>query len=175
MNLKEAFNQNKIDNKREILIEYSIEFPVMMIHSQLKDDYHDFHVYWKIDIPSSEILVAEGYMDDQPFDDCSSSLNIFQKMKGLKVWKGVKKEFLHRFKKVEGCTHLTEIAFATFDFILSRLHGPTSRPMSEKEKDQLRCGLAKMICDNNSCTVYNQKNWQHFDARGAYKGKNYME
>lgn len=160
---------------REILIEYKQDYPFMWIHSSLKDDYHFFHIYWKIDIDSEMVLEMEGILDEQPFTDCSGALNIFQNMSGLKIWKGVKKEFIKRFKRPEGCTHLTEIAFATFDFIMSRLHGPTSRPLDEKQKNQIRCELAKMICDGDGCIIYNKENWKHFDERGAYKGKNYLE
>ncbi len=86
---------------------------------------------------------------------------------------GVKKNFRKRFSKEEGCTHITELSLATFDFIIARLYGPGSEELSEEEQAKRRHQIANFLCKNNSCVIFNEENRSCFDEQGRYKKKAY--
>lgn len=173
MALSKSFEALSFQNEREISIKYAIKHDIMWVKSRLKDDHHDISLYWQIDIPTHSVTALEGLMDEKPFEDCPNSLRILEKIKGLEIGVGVKKKFRTRFAKEEGCTHITELSLATFDFIISRLYGPNSRDFSEEEKDKQMGMIAGFLCKNNSCTIFNQGNLEQFDSCGRYKKKDY--
>ncbi len=173
MDLREQIEGMSFLNKREISIQYAMDSGKMRVLSRLKDEYHDMKLYWLIDVATHCVEEMDGLMDEQPFDDCGNALRILKQMPGLEIGVGVKRNFRARFAKQEGCTHITELAVATFDFIISRLYGPASGEYTEEEKGKRRCQIAHFLCKNNSCSIFNEENISNFDERGRYKKKDY--
>jgi hypothetical protein len=173
MKLHKKLDSLKFDNERQINIQYRMEQETMWVRSLLKDDHHDICLDWQIDIPTHTVTDLEGRMDDIPFKDCSAALEILKQIKGLEIRVGVKKGFRTRFLKQGGCTHITELALATFDFIIARVYGPASGELTEEEKGKRRRQLASFLCDNNSCVIFNKENLPCFDEQGRYKDKEY--
>lgn len=173
MSLKQKLDSVEFQNERNISIKYLIEDEIMFIRSRLADDHHNICLDWKIDIPTHTVIDIETRMEDIPFKDCAIALKTINNIKGLEVAVGVKKDFRKRFLKQEGCTHITELAFITFEFIIARLYGPESARMSEKEKAKRRYMIASFLCNNNSCVIFNKDQFQNFDNKGHYRGKEY--
>lgn len=173
MSLKKQFKKIKFQNRRKISIKYSIDDEFMWVKSHLKDDHHDMQLYWKISLETHAVTEIDGSMDNYPFNVCQNALNIVRRIKGLEISVGVKKAFRQLFKKPEGCTHITELAMATFDFIMARLHGPSTVKFSQKEKEKRMSQIAQFLCKNDSCVVFNKENLDCFDERGKFKGKDY--
>ncbi len=174
MDLTQKIDNLSYQNTRTITIQYAIKEETMFVKSRMQDDHHDIFLYWDIDIPTHTVKAMEGRMDEKPFEDCPQSLRVLQQIVGLDIGMGVKKGFRARFLKQEGCTHISELSLATFDFIIARLYGPASGDFSEEEKHERKRQMAKFLCQNNSCTVFNQANQPHFDGCGKYKGKDYQ-
>jgi len=173
MTIKENCIQFIPQNTRTMTISYRQDNDIMWVQSRMQDDHHDMKLYWQIDVPKHTVIGLEGEMDQKPFEDCSQSLQMVQNMVGLVIGAGVKKNFRTRFSKETGCTHISELALATFDFIIARLYGPNSQDFTQAEKEKRVCEMAHFLCQNNSCTIFNQKNKPHFDSAGRYKGQEY--
>lgn len=173
MTLTQTVENGSFENERKITIRYFVKNGFMYVRSQMTDDHHDIFIYWKIGVDSYEIVEAEGRMDNKPFDDCSQSTKILKSLNGLVIGAGLKKNFRARFAREEGCTHISELSMATFDFIMARLMGPRTNNFSQEEKWSHNCTISSILCMNNSCNIFNQKNLPHFDEKGRYKGKDY--
>lgn len=173
MKLEEKIQQIQFQNERSMTIRYAIEESSMWVVSRLKDDYHDIEIDWQIDIPTHTVIDVVAKMHQKPFDMCSNALVVVSKMIGLEISIGVKKKFHKLFPKEQGCTHISELAMATFDFIVARAHGPKSQKLSETEKDKIRSYFAQYLCKNNSCVIFNQDTLEEFDERGSFKGQMY--
>lgn len=174
--LLKEFEQINFDNTRQITIDYAVnqEERIMYVRSRMYDDYHDFYLFWKINLKNNTVIDITGTMDQLPFSDCSKALAITKQIVGLEIGAGVKRRFRERFLKQQGCTHITELALATFDFIMARLIGPEGRNVTGQKRHQLIKQLSVFLCKNNSCAIFNQQNEENFDERGRYKGKDYL-
>ncbi len=166
------FVMEDFKNERNLNIRYKFSGEEMHVLSHLVDDHHDIHLFFRIEKQSCKIIEVKGQMNLQPFPDCSGALQILEKLKGLQINVGVKKSYKKQFQKKEGCTHITEIFMATIDFIFARLYG-TEIVADEAEKDRRRRLGAELLCKNDSCHIFNQKNLKEFDETGRYKGKGY--
>ncbi len=173
MSLRNDIDQQPIQNERQITIQYRMDDHFMWVRSRLRDDHHDFFLYWKIDLSTHKVVEMEGIMNEKPFDECPDSLRIIERIVGLEISVGVKKSFRKLFPKQEGCTHITELSLATFDFIIARIYGPKSGKYSEEERGRRMGQIANFLCQNNTCTIFNQTNLPRFDACGKYRGKDY--
>ena len=146
----------------------------MHVSSTLKDEHHQISLFMKISLEDFKITEIEGKMDEKPFADCLQSLKIFEKIKGIEIGVGAKREYKNRFEKSEGCTHITELIFTSFDYVLAKLLRKKNRRSSPSESNKQKRQAAEFLCHNESCVVFNTKNLPCFDKKsGDYKGKTY--
>ncbi|MCP5467874.1 MAG: DUF2889 domain-containing protein, partial [Deltaproteobacteria bacterium] len=148
-------------NERNINVRYKFSGDEMHVLSQLTDDHHDIQLFFRIGKANRKILEVKGQMNLQPFPDCSGALEILENLKGLEINVGVKKNYRQRFEKKAGCTHITEIFMITIDFIFARLYG-TEIVDNEAEKDRRRRIGAELLCQNESCHIFNRENLKEF-------------
>jgi hypothetical protein len=172
-NVKKILEEIGVQNERQINIKYRVHEGNMWIQSRLIDDYHNIVLYWQIDMTTHTVTAIEGEMDNHPFDDCTGALQILEQIKGLEIGVGVKRNFRARFPKADGCTHITELSLATFDFVISRLYGAANADLSVEQKSKRFKAIATFLCNNDSCKVFNKENAVKFDSCGRYKGKMY--
>ncbi len=77
--------------------------------ASLLDLNHSIRVELEIDVESKTITEADALIVKAPFDICEKTIELMDRVVGLKIERGISKKLSKRLGSSSGCTHLFEL------------------------------------------------------------------